>query len=101
MAVTTNPGVTIVPQADGAGAGLTIVATGTQKNVKIKKIVLVAAAANSSATVTDGGDRVIAMLAAPISSSDEIDFNADAFQANGLKVSAMLGASANVFIYGG
>lgn len=94
MAIATNQGVTVVPQAD-APATLAVSA-----RVKIKKIVLVSAAAATLATVTDGADKVIAMLAAPIGSSDEIDFNADAFVAVGLKVSVLSGAGGTLFIYG-
>ena len=95
MAVTTNKGVTVLLQAD---APATLVASAP---VKIKKIVLVSTTNAMLATITDGADKVIAMLAAPPGSSDEIDFNADAFMANGLKVSAITGAGGTLFIYGG
>jgi hypothetical protein len=94
-APTTNKGVTIVLQADPP---VTVIAQPAV--VRIRKLVLVAAAAAASATITDGNDKLIAMLAAPIGSSDEIDFNADNFMATGLKVSAMAGAGGTLFLYG-
>ena len=95
MAVATNQGVTVIPVADSPA---TLVASA---RVKIKKLVLVAGSgAVATATITDGADKVIAMLAAPQASSDEIDFNADAFQAVGLKVS-LVGALSTLFVYGG
>lgn len=101
MAVTVNPGVTIVPQAD---APATIVAAESGKvNVKVAKIVLVAAAAAATATITDGNDLEIGALAAPIGSSDELDWsssNKGGFPSNGLKVSAIAGAGARIYIYG-
>lgn len=99
MAVSTNPGVTIVPQAD-APATVKAAVTPRQANVQIRKIVLVAAAAAATATITDGNDLEVAGLAAPIGSSDEIDFNSNEFSMNGLKVSAITGAGAKVYIYG-
>ena len=94
-APTTNPGVTFMLQPDAP-------ATITTGKVKIRKIVLVSATLACTATITDGGDRVIAKLAAPAGSSDEIDFNADSFAATGLKVSAIGGdTSSSLFIYGG
>ena len=94
MAVTTNPGVTFMIQTDAP-------ATITTGKVKIRKLVLVSATTACTATITDGGDRVIAKLAAPAGSSDEIDFNSDTFAATGLKVSAMAGdAAASLFLYG-
>jgi len=96
MSLSLNPGVTVVPEGD---APVTVVAAPAK--VKIKKLVLVAAGVAGLATVTDGGDRVIAMLAAPIGSSDEIDFNADAFMCTGLKVSVLSGTGARLFLYGG
>jgi hypothetical protein len=100
MAVSTNPGVTIVPQAD-APATIRAAVTNSKFNIKIAKIVLVAAAAAASATVTDGNDLEIGSLAAPIGSSDELDFHASkGFVANGLKVSAIAGAGAKLYIYG-
>ena len=97
-APTFNPGVTIVLQADPPVT--VIAASGTVFNVKVRKIVLVAAAAAATATVTDGNDKEVHALAAPIGSSDEIDFNSDSFEQQGLKVSAMTGAGSKLYIYG-
>ena len=95
MTITANKGVTVV---DAAG---TVLASSTSgPNVKVRKIVLVAAGAAVVASVTDGADKLVAMLAAPAGSSDEIDFNADGFMMNGLKVSVIT-AGAFLFLYGG
>jgi hypothetical protein len=97
MAVLTNPGVTSLVTAD---APATLIAAPLL--VKIRKLVLVAPAAVAAlATVTDGTDRLIAMLAAPAGSSDEIDFQqGNGFTCQGLKVSSMTGAAATLFLYG-
>ena len=96
MTITANPGVTVV---DAAGT-IKASATGVMApNIKIRKIVLVAAGASVAATITDGADREIARLAAPANSSDEIDFNANSFVCNGLKV-ASITAGAFLYLYG-
>ena len=100
-APTFNPGVTIVLQADAPVTVIAAPAAGAGNNVRVRKLVLVAAAQAASATITDGNDKEIASLAAPIGSSDEIDFSAkDPFGAAGLKVSAMAGTGGKLYLYG-
>jgi hypothetical protein len=67
----------------------------------IRKIVLIAGATACDAEIRDGADRIIAQLAAPAESSDEIDFNAEKWICTGLELQSIAGTGAVVYVYCG
>ena len=86
--VLTTPGVLVLDTA---------AVISTTNLFSIRKIVLVAAGAAIACEVRDGADRIIASLAAPANSSDEIDFNAERLTVTGLELQSITGGLCYVY----
>jgi hypothetical protein len=90
--ILTTPGVLVLDTA---------AVISTTNLFSIRKIVLVAGGAAAACEVRDSADRIIASLAAPATSSDEIDFNAERLTVTGLELQSISGAGALCYVYCG